>query len=288
MTNNAIEITNLNVKLGNFNLSNINLNIEKGSIMGFIGKNGAGKTTLIKSILDIIQLNSGEVLFDGIPMQGKEEQVKQNLGVVYDSLIYPANMTAEGIVKMLSPFYTNFDMEKWNDLMLRFELKSFMKLSSYSKGMQMKFSIAMALAHNPEILILDEPTAGLDPSARADILDLLLEFMQDEQHTVFFSTHITSDLDKIADYITLIDNGKIIFSSEKDALLDHYVLVHIEKESLTEELKQKLTGIKETTFAYEGLCSDKTWFEKVKGVRLARPSIEDIMIYRGGLDDNQV
>ena len=187
---------------------------------------------------------------------------------------------------MISPFYSPFDIEKWHKLMTRFELNENMRLSNYSKGMQMKFSIAMALSHNPDILILDEPTAGLDPSARVDVLDLLLEFMQDENKSIFFSTHITSDLDKIADFITLIDNGKIIFSAEKDDLLDQYALVHIEKEAMTYKLKENLTGLKENVFGYEGLCCDRSIFENLVGVKLARPSVEDIMIYRGGLDDN--
>lgn len=288
MANNALEITNLNVNLGHFNLTDINLSIEKGTIMGFIGRNGAGKTTLIKSILDVIQPDSGEVLFDGTPISGDEETVKQRIGVVYDSTIYPGSMNPRNIVKMISPFYTEFNIEKWHSLMAHFELNENIKLSNYSKGMQMKFSIAMALSHNPEILILDEPTAGLDPSARADVLDLLLEFMQDENKTVLFSTHITSDLDKIADYITLIDNGKIIFSAEKETLLDQYALVHIERDAMTEKLKQHLTGLRENAFGYEALCSDKSLFNNLTGVRLARPSVEDIMIFRGGLHDDKM
>jgi len=286
MSNNALEIRKLNVCRGSFKLNNIDLDIEKGTIMGFIGKNGAGKTTLIKSILDVIQPNSGEILFDGVAMYGDEERVKSKIGVVYDSLIYPSSMKAISVVKMISPFYTEFDMDKWHALMKRFELNEYMKLSNYSKGMQVKFSIAIAFSHNPDILILDEPTAGLDPTARADILDLLLEFMQDENKTVFFSTHITSDLDKIADYITLIDNGMIIFSAEKDALLDKYALVHIEKEALTEQLKQNISGLKENAFGFEGLCSDKALFKNIDGVKLARPTVEDIMVYRGGLNDD--
>lgn len=286
MANDALEVRNLNVTLGNFRLTDINLKVEKGTIMGFIGKNGAGKTTLIKSIMDVIQPCSGEVLFSGVPMYGNEEAVKQRIGIVYDNLIYPASMRAKRIAKMIAPFYTGFDMEKWHMLMAHFGLNENMQLSNYSKGMQMKFSIVMALSHNPDILIMDEPTAGLDPSARADVLDLLLEFMQDENKTLFFSTHITSDLDKIADYITLIDNGKIMFSTEKETLLDNYALVHIEKEAMTEKLKQNLSGIKENAFGYEGLCADKALFENLKGVKLARPSVEDIMIYRGGINDN--
>ncbi|MDP4177643.1 MAG: ABC transporter ATP-binding protein [Bacillota bacterium] len=285
MGNNAFDIKNLNVNLGNFKLTDINFSVQKGTIMGFIGRNGAGKTTLIKTITDIIRNYSGEILFDGNHMDGNEETIKQNIGVVYDSLIYPQIMNAKSIVKMLSPFYDHFDMEKWSNLMKRFNLNENMKLSNYSKGMQVKFSISMALSYNPQILILDEPTAGLDPEARADILDLLLEFMQDEEKSIFFSTHITSDLDKIADYITLIDNGKIMFSTEKEELLDKYALVHIEKAAMTENLKQVITGIKETAFGYEGLCSSKNLLNDLKGIKIARPSIEDIMIYRGGLHD---
>ena len=288
MANNAIEVTGLNTIQGNFSLSDVTLCVQKGTIMGFIGKNGAGKTTFIKSILDVIQPKTGTVLFDGIPLYGNEEIVKSKIGVVYDSLIYPANMKARGIVKMLAPFYLNFDIDKWHSLMARFELNENMKLSAYSKGMQMKFSIIMALSQTPELLILDEPTAGLDPTARAEVLDLLLEFIQDENKTIFFSTNITSDLDKIADYITLIDNGKIIFSEEKEKLLENFAVVRIDKESITDQLKQHLTGIKENSFGFEGLCSNKSLFENIPGAKLARPTVEDIMIYRGGLDDNKM
>jgi len=286
MPNNAISIKNVNVFLGSFILSNINLNVEKGTIMGFVGKNGAGKTTLIKTILDVFRPDHGEILFDGLPMYGNEEKIKSKIGVVFDGLIYPTSMTAKQIAKMVSPFYPDFDMEKWHNLMKRLELYDNTKLSNFSKGMQMRFSIVMAFAQNPDILILDEPTAGLDPAARAVILDLMLDFMQDENKTIFFSTHITSDLDKIADYVTLIDNGKIMFSEEKNALLDKYALVHIEKEALTEEMKKYLTGMKENVFGYEGLCYNKSMFQNVAGVKIARPTVEDIMIYRGVMDDN--
>lgn len=281
LTNNALEIKNMDVSIGDFSLSGINFAIEKGTIMGFIGKNGSGKTTLIKTILNMLDKKSGEVLFDGLPMFGNEETVKAKIGVVFDSLIYPLNLKPRKIKKMISPFYKTFDDEKFNGLMKRFELDPNKKLSTYSKGMQMKFGVVMALCHNPElIIILDEPTAGLDPIARAEVIDLLLELMQKEKRSILFSTHITSDLEKIADYITMIDNGKIVFTKGKDELIDTYVLVHIEKEAMTDAIKSEIIGLKETTFGYQGLI-ENIKLKNLKGVKTARPTIEDIMIYMG-------
>jgi ABC-2 type transport system ATP-binding protein len=281
MTNNALEIKNLKASIGNFSLSDINFSIEKGTIMGFIGKNGSGKTTLIKTILNMIPKTSGEVFFDGIPLYGNEEAVKAKIGVVFDSLIYPLNLKPSKIQKMISPFYKTFDNEIFDQLMKRFELDPNEKLSAYSKGMQMKFGVVMALCHNPELIILDEPTAGLDPIARADVIDLLLELMQNEQRSILFSTHITSDLEKIADYITMIDNGNIVFSKGKDEMLDMYSLAHIDRESMTDAIKSELIGLKETTFGYEGLCPTNLKLQNVVGVKTVRPTIEDIMLYMG-------
>ena len=281
MTNKALEIKNLNASIGNFSLNDVNFSIEKGTIMGFIGKNGSGKTTLIKTILNMIPKTAGEVLFDGTTMYGNEEIVKAKIGVVFDSLIYPLNLKPTKIKKMISPFYKTFDHNRFDELMNRFELDPSKKLSAYSKGMQMKFGVVMALCHNPELIILDEPTAGLDPIARADVIDLLLELMQKEERSILFSTHITSDLEKIADYITMIDNGKIVFSKGKDEMLDMYILAHIDKEAMTDAIKSELIGIKETTFGYEGLCTKNLKLQNLAGVKTARPTIEDIMVYMG-------
>ncbi|NNU75914.1 ABC transporter ATP-binding protein [Clostridium estertheticum] len=281
MTNKALEINNLDSHIGDFSLSGINFSIEKGTIMGFIGKNGSGKTTLIKTILNMVQSTSGEVLFNGAHMNGHEETVKANIGVVFDSLIYPLNFKPTKIKKMISPFYKTFDDKKFNNLMKRFELDPNKKLLTYSKGMQMKFGIIMAICHNPELIILDEPTAGLDPIARADVIDLLLDLMQNEERSILFSTHITSDLEKIADYITMIDNGKIVFSKGKDEMLDTYLLAHIEKESMTDVIKSELIGLKETAFGYQGLCTNNFNVKDIVGIKTTKPTIEDIMVYMG-------
>ncbi|MGV8983597.1 ABC transporter ATP-binding protein [Clostridium sp.] len=279
MTNKALEIKKLNASIGNFSLSGVDFSLEKGTIMGFVGRNGSGKTTLIKTILNMISKTSGDVLFDGNVMYGNEALVKTKIGVVFDSLIYPLNLKPNKIKNMISPFYKTFDSTRFEDLMKRFELDKNQKLSAYSKGMQMKFGVVMALCHNPELIILDEPTAGLDPIARADVMDLLLELMQNEQRSILFSTHITSDLEKIADYITMIEDGRIIFSKGKDEILDTYLLAHIDKEIMTDTIKSELIGLKETIFGYEGLCRKNLKLQNVSGVKTARPSVEDIMLY---------
>jgi len=281
MVNNSLEINNLNVSIDKFSLKDINLSLEKGTIMGLIGRNGAGKTTLIKSIIDMLPRKSGEVLFNGMSMFGNEEKVKAKIGVVYDSLIYPLNLKPAKIKKIISPFYENFDHNKFNELMTRFDLDPKKRLKAYSKGMQMKFGVVMALSHNPDLIILDEPTAGLDPIARADVMDLLLDLMQSEERSILFSTHITSDLEKIADYITMIDNGEVVFSKGKDELLDIYTLAHIDKQVMTDEIKSKIIGIKESTFGYEGLCTKDLQLQNVEGIKTVRPTIEDIMVYMG-------
>jgi len=282
MTNNALEIKNLNTSIGDFSLRDVNFSVEKGTIMGFVGKNGAGKTTLIKTILDVMPKTSGAVLFDGVTMYGNEEIVKGKIGVVNDSLVYPLNLKPNKIKDMIAPFYKTFDHKRFGELMIRFDLDPGKKLSAYSKGMQMKFGVVMAICHNPDLIILDEPTAGLDPIARAEVIDLLLEFMQKEERAILFSTHITSDLEKIADYITMINNGEIVFSKGKDELLDMHALVHIDKEAMTDTIKANVIGIKETAFGYEGLCNQKLKLQNVSGVKTVRPTIEDIMVYMGG------
>ena len=281
MTNNALEIRNLYANIGKFSLSDVSFNIEKGTAMGFIGRNGAGKTTLIKTILDIIPKAGGEVLFDGIPMFGNEAIVKAKIGVVFDSLIYPPSLKPIKVKNMLSPFYETFDHEKFDKLMIHYELDPKQRLSTFSKGMQMRFGVIMALCHNPDLIILDEPTAGLDPIARADVLDLLYDLMQNEDKSILFSTHITSDLEKIADYITMIDDGKIVFSQAKDEMLDEYAIVQIDKGVMNESLRNNIIGMKESAFGFEGLCKANKELINISGIKSIRPTIEDIMIYRG-------
>lgn len=278
MTNSALQVNNLSAQLGDFALKDVNLALKTGTIMGLVGRNGAGKTTLIKTIVEHLPRKSGEVFFFGLPLMGNETTVKARLGIVFDTPIYPPNLKPVVIKKMLAPLYQGFDDTKYTAFLERFELDPGKKLATYSKGMQMKFSIAIALAHNPDLIILDEPTAGLDPIARVEIVDLLMEIMQSEQKSILFSTHITSDLEKIADYLTIIDQGKIIISEAKDELLEQYALVQIDKQMMNDKLVATLIGAKETAFGYTGLCR-REQLAGMADIKLARPTIEDLLIY---------
>jgi ABC-2 type transport system ATP-binding protein len=170
-------------------------------------------------------------------------------------------------------------MDNWESLMDRYGLEKHKQVGMYSKGMQMKFMLSLVFARNPEILILDEPTAGLDPAARAELIDMLQEFMMSEDKTVIFSTHITSDLDKIADYVVLVSDGQVVLTEEKDELMMHYGVVQVEKDKLTPELSERLIGLREKEFGYVGLTKDISFFEGRDDSRVRRAVIEDLLIY---------
>ncbi|WP_350344054.1 ABC transporter ATP-binding protein [Proteinivorax tanatarense] len=279
MSDNALDVKGLSATVGGFKLQDINLSVQKGTIMGLIGENGAGKTTLIKSILNRIQREKGKVFFHGKELVGNEKAIKAKLGVVFDENIYPGSYKPKKIYKSFAPFYKGNYEKRFFELMERFKLDPNKKFIDYSKGMQVKFSIVMALFHDPDLIILDEPTAGIDPVARTDILDLVLDIMQNEEKSVLFSTHITTDLEKIADFITLIDRGRIVFSEQKDELLDSFAVVNVEESAMTDTLRDNLIGVKKSLFGYTGLSSDKEVLNGLSGIKLARPTIEDIMVY---------
>lgn len=277
--NNAIEIKGLDVALCGFKLMNINMEIPKGVVVGLIGKNGAGKTTLIKTLTDVYLPEKGTISYDGRNMYENAVEIKQSLGIVYDDMYYPSSFKAKKIVKMIAPLYPDFDMDKWHELMKKFGLDEKKRPIEYSKGMQMKFMLAMVLARNPKILILDEPTAGMDPAARAELMELLQEYMMNDENTILFSTHITSDLDKIADYIAVMSDGELVVMEEKDRLLSEYALVQISKEAMTNELREKLVGLKENAFGYIGLTANRDSITESDNVKLKRPTVEDLIVY---------
>ena len=277
---NAITVKDLNVKLNGFNLTDINLEIPKGVVAGLIGKNGAGKTTLINSLTDIYIPASGSIMYGDTDLLTEPEKAKAKIGVVYDSLFYPPAYNAVKIARMLAPFYNDFDMDKWESYMDRFGLDKRKRVGQYSKGMQMKFMLSMVFARDPEVLILDEPTAGMDPAARAELMEMIQEFMmENEERTVLFSTHITSDLDKIADYVVLVSDGSVVLTEEKDELLLHYGVIQVSKENMTPKIKEKMIGIKENEFGYIGLTGCAEFFEGRNDVKVRRAIIEDILIY---------
>ncbi|MBP3040828.1 ABC transporter ATP-binding protein [Bacillaceae bacterium Marseille-Q3522] len=217
-----LQISNLSKTYKDFSLKNINISLERGYIMGFIGPNGAGKSTTIKLIMNLIKKDSGEIRIFGMENEKNDLAIKERIGFVYDENHFYEELTVLEMKKMISPFYKRWDEDAFQKYMKEFNLPLKKQIKHLSKGMKMKFSLAIALSHHAELFIMDEPTSGLDPLVRSELLEILQMVIQDENNSVFFSTHITSDLDKIADYITLIQNGKIILKETKDQLLDQY------------------------------------------------------------------
>lgn len=217
---NILEVKNLCKMYDKFSLKNINIELPKGTIMGLIGENGAGKTTTIKAILNLVNINDGKIKILGLDSKENKKEIKEDLGIVLDEGFLSEYLNPKDINSIMKCIYKNWDEELYFKYIENFKLPKDKISKEYSSGMKMKLKIAVALAHKPKLLILDEPTSGLDPVARNEILDIFQEFIQDEEHSVFVSSHITSDLESIADYITFINNGEIVLSKTRDELID--------------------------------------------------------------------
>lgn len=270
---NAIEIRNLIKNYKDFSLNIDSLNIPKGCIMGLIGSNGAGKSTMIKAILDLIRTDAGEIKING--ESNKNENVREDIGVVFDEIKFPQMFTSRDIRLVLKGVYKNWDDTLYNKYISAFKLPTNKKIKDCSRGMKMKLSIAAALAHKPKLLILDEATSGIDPVLRDEILDIYLEFIQDEEHTILASSHIISDLEKVADYVTFIHEGKIVFCEEKDVLLNKYRLVKCGNEELSTLDKSKIIGLRTNSFGAEVLMITENVPANFVS---AKAGIEDIML----------
>lgn len=218
----GISCEGLSIAQGTFSMENINFEVKKGYITGLIGRNGSGKTTLIKGISNGLVSTNGKVCINGYAFVEDEVAIKKCLSVMYDMPNFSTKCTGSSIAKDISRFEPDFDTSFFNEQMIRFQLSPNKRLNTYSLGMIKKFMLIIALARKPEVLVLDEPTSGVDPVSRIEMLDLIQGFMEDENHTVLFSTHITSDLDKIADFIALVDKGEVVFVEEKETLKSTY------------------------------------------------------------------
>jgi len=278
-----LEVIDLKKKFKDFALKDISFTLERGYIMGFIGPNGAGKTTTIKLIMNLLKKDGGEIKIFGIKNDDEKYSVdiKNKIGFVFGENIFYEELTVEEMKGVIASYYRNWDEGTFNKYMREFSLPLKKRIKELSKGMKMKFALAIALSHNAELLIMDEPTSGLDPIVRSELLEVLTEYIQDENKSVFFSTHITSDLDKIADYITFINDGSLVFSCSKEDIFEKYALVKGPKEILNLQTKQYFIGIKENKFGFEALIADKNNFKKiVKGeVIFEKPTLEDVMFY---------
>lgn len=280
----ALEVSNLVKNYSDFSLDNVNLKLPQGSIMGFIGENGAGKSTTIKSILNIIKKERGEVRILGLDASDpiNEIKIKQQIGVVFDENHFHDLLDARGVEHFMSKIYPSWNKELFFHYIKKFKIPEDKFIKEFSRGMKMKFNISVALSHEPKLLLLDEATSGLDPVVRNEILDVFLDFIQDEEHSILISSHITSDLERICDYITFIHEGNIIFSKKKDDLLDNYHMIHCSKEALSRLDHSIIRGIHESCFACDVLAEiEPDRLPQYKNYTLDRVSLEDIMLYYG-------
>lgn len=275
----AVRINELGVYYPDFKLWIERYNIPKGYVTGLIGKNGAGKSTFIRSMLNISERYSGDIEILDMNFKENDIALKNAIGYVNDRFVFPMKETSKRIGEQLGVFYTNFDTAMYKQLLKQHQIEYTAKFSEMSKGMLAKFQIIFALSHHPSFVVLDEPTANLDPISRKEILDLLYSIMDDEEQTILFSTHITSDLDKIADYITLIDEGRIEFTLSKDELQEEYQIMTSEDKEVVRAMKDDLRGIIQKDGYYEALCTATSKYKHINTANFRKANIEDIMIY---------
>ncbi|WP_232697503.1 ABC transporter ATP-binding protein [Brevibacillus daliensis] len=274
-----LEVKGLKKDLGTFALKDISFSLLEGCITGFIGVNGAGKTTTIKSILGLILKDAGEIAFYGKDIQLIEREFKNRIGIVLDDGYFYEDLTLLEMKNIIAPAYSNWDEAVFKKHMEHFGLPFNQQISTLSKGMRMKYAIALAISHHPDLLIMDEPTSGLDPQVRMELMDILLNFIKQDGKSVFFSSHITSDLDKVADMLILIDKGGIILSEEKDILLDRHGLVKGDTKEINEHTRGLFLSLHETEYGFSGLTDNKTVVRQQMGnVLIERPTIEDVML----------
>mgnify|MGYP000491540206 FL=1 len=276
--NSAIDIKDLQKKYAGFRLQNISFCVPQGSIVGLIGENGAGKTTTIKAILNLIDIEGGEISVLGSPTR-IAKRTREDIGVVFDDLCFHENLTVAQLGKIMQGMYKKWDMALFKQYCHRFSLDEKKHIGELSKGMKMKLSITIALSHQPKLLILDEATSGLDPVMRDEILDVFLDFIQDEQNSVLLSSHITSELEKVADYIVFIHQGKVIFSLPKDTLLYQYGILRCRTDEFNQLDKDDILAYQKKDFEWEVLVSDKEKAaQKYKKCVIDNATIDEIML----------
>ena len=280
---NSIEIQGLNKSYPDFALRNINLTMPGGAIMGLIGENGAGKTTLMKCILNLVRRDSGTITLMGHDNIKEERLAKAEIGVVLDECFFHDTLRPKDVGAILAPaFRDSWDGALYRDYLDKFQLPQGKLIKEFSRGMKMKLSLAAALAHRPKLLLLDEATAGLDPVVRDEILDEFLSFICDEEHSILISSHITSDLEKVADYITYLHQGQIVLSDAKDTILDSYGRVGCTAAQLETIDPADLVRVRRGFFGCEALVSDRKTFHRSYPSLMVDPiALEDIMLFIG-------
>ncbi|MDP4091255.1 MAG: ABC transporter ATP-binding protein [Bacillota bacterium] len=277
--NNAIEVQKLCKSYKDFSLNNVSFTLPMGYIMGFVGQNGAGKTTTIRLILNMVQRNSGSINILGMDNIKDEQKIKQDIAVVFDDIYFVDNWRVREVEKALKDFYINWNSSLYSEYVTKFHLPVDKKVKDLSRGMKLKLMLAVAMSHDAKLLILDEPTSGLDPVAREELLDILSTYISDGQRSILFSTHITSDLEKIADYITLIKRGNIFYSGTKDDLLEGFCIVKGGPEDLEAPLREKIIGLTANKTGFSGLLPASESKYLTKEIITETPSIDEILVY---------
>ena len=279
--NSTLILKNVNKKYekSNFAIKDISFSVPEGSIVGFIGENGAGKSTTMNCILNVIRRDSGTIEIFGREMTDEDIDIRENIGVVYDSNNFPEYLTAKQLADILGRIYSKWSDFCFEQFLRRFGLPESQKIKTYSRGMSMKLAIAVALSHDSKLLILDEATSGLDPIMRDEILDVLLEFVKQENHSILLSSHITSDLEKIADYIVFIHNGEIILSKTKDELIYEYGVIRCSENDFHNILSEDILSSMKKDYQIDVLIKNRKLIEKkYKNLIVDSVSLDEIML----------
>lgn len=288
---NVIEAKDVSLQSSAFSINNLSFSIPQGFVTGFIGANGAGKTTIIRMIMDIIEPNHGHISIFGEQIVNKPKWIKNKIGFVYSEVYFNQQWTAKKLEKMVSPFYTDWDSQAFKNYLEKFNLPFNEKIKHFSTGMKMKLSLALALSHHAELFILDEPTAGLDPIVRNEVLEILQSELLNEHKTLFISTHIISDLEKIADYLVHIKDGEIIMQGFRHQLQEQYSIVQGDNQDLDEELNRLFLYKEVKSTGFVGFTKQAQVFKELFGkkVNIKQPTIEELMIYieKSKSNDNQ-
>ncbi len=279
MSDYSLKVENLTKKYDDFLLDKVSFYVPKGNIVGLIGENGAGKSTTINTMLDIIERDSGDIYILDSEKNKVNNEIREKIGVVFDGNNFPEDLTPQKLNNVLARIYKNWEDKTFFEYIEKFNLPKTKKIKNFSKGMKMKLSISVALSHNAELLILDEATSGLDPIVRDDILDILLEFVQDENKSILISSHITSDLEKVADYIVFIHKGKVIFEETKDNLIYDYGIMKCKQKDFSSIDKEDIIRFRKMDYGYEILVKNKNELErKYPNMVMDNIKIEDIML----------
>lgn len=283
-----VKLKNVNKKFKDFSLENLSLEINKGYITGFIGSNGSGKSSTIRIMMDLVRPDSGDLEVFGLNYEEHDKEIKNRIGFVYDGNIYYDGLNLSDIQKIVGPSYSNWNKATYFNYLKNFNLPMNKPIKTFSKGMQMKASLAIALSHEPELLIMDEPTAGLDPVFRRELLNILQDIMIDENRTIFFSTHITSDLEKIADYVAFIKDGRLIFNHSINDLQENFSLIKGAVELLDRDTSKEFVHINYSGDTFEAMTDNAEKIRRIFGdtIIIDKISLEEIMYFFNGDDSD--